>query len=77
MNVVMSLDRILSSHPAEKHSFNGVSEDKWDERLKTIKDKKQLLKVLKDLDLHPSYLTEDDYNDIKRRMRRAKSFRYV
>jgi len=77
MNAVMSLDRILSGHPTEKHSFNGVSEDKWDERLKTIEDKKQLLKVLKDLDLHPSYLTEDDYNDIKRRMRRAKSFRYV
>ena len=77
MNAVMNLDRILSGHPTKKHSFNGVSEDKWDERLKTIEDKKQLLKVLKDLDLHPSYLTEDDYNDIKRRMRRAKSFRYV
>ncbi len=77
MNVVMSLDRILSSHPTEKHSFNGVSEDKWDERLKTIKDKKRLLKVLKALDLHPRYLTEDDYNRLTHRMRRTKPFRYV
>jgi hypothetical protein len=77
MNTVMALDRILSHHPAKKHSFNGVSEDKWDERLKTIKDKKHLLKVLKDLDIHPSYLTEDDYDRLTNRMRRAKSFRYV
>ena len=56
MNTVMALDRILSGHPVEKHSFNGVSEDKWDERLRAIEDKKQLLKIFKSLDIHPSYL---------------------
>jgi hypothetical protein len=77
MNAVRNLDRILSGHPAEKHSFNGVSEDLWDERLRDIEDKKQLLQIFKSLDIHPSYLTENDYNRITNRLRRAKSFRYV
>ena len=77
MNTVMALDRILSGHPAEKHSFNGVSEDKWDERLRAIEDKKQLLKIFKSLDIHPSYLSQDDYNRIAGRMRGNSSFQYV
>ena len=77
MNTVMALDRILSGHPAERHSFNGVSEDKWDERLKAIEDKKQLLKIFKALDIHPSYLSQDDYNRIAVRMRRNSSFQYL
>jgi hypothetical protein len=77
MNTVMALDRILSHHPAEKHSFNGVSEDKWDERLKAIEDKKQLLKIFKSLDIHPSYLSQDDYDRITERLRGNTSFRYV
>jgi hypothetical protein len=77
MNTVMALDRILSRHPAEKHSFNGVSEDKWDERLKVIEDKKRLLKLFKTLDIHPSYLTQDDYDRITIRLRGNSSFQYV
>ena len=77
MKTVMALDKILSHHPTEKLSFNGVSEDKWDERLKAIKDKKQLLKIFKTLDIHPSYLTQNDYDRITVRMRRNSSFRYV
>jgi hypothetical protein len=77
MNMVMALDRILGQNLAEKHSFNGVSEDKWDERLKAIEDKKRLLKIFKSLDIHPSHLTEDDYDRLTNRMRRTKPFRYV
>jgi hypothetical protein len=77
MNTVMALDRILSHHAAEKHSFNGVSEDKWDERLKAIEDKKQLLKIFKSLDIHPSYLSQNDYDRITERLRGNTSFRYV
>jgi hypothetical protein len=77
MRTVMALDKILSYHPAEKHSFNGVSEDKWDERLKVIEDKKQLLKIFKTLDIHPSYLTQNDYDRITVRLRGNSSFQYV
>lgn len=77
MRTVMALDKILAYHPAEKHSFNGVSEDKWDERLKVIEDKKQLLKIFKTLDIHPSYLTQNDYDRITVRLRGNPSFQYV
>lgn len=77
MNTVMALDKILSHHPVEKHSFNGVSEDKWDGRLRAIKDKKQLLQIFKTLDVHPSYITQNDYDRITVRLRGNTSFRYV
>lgn len=71
LNCVNHLANALGEY---KFHYNGIPSDKWDNRLKLL-DKALVVLALTELDVHPVYLSDDEYKQIKRRV--TNSFNYV
>lgn len=76
-NCVNHLEKVLGDPLQYKFHYNGIISDKWDKRLQLL-DKALVVLALTELDIHPIYLSDDEYAQIKRRVtRKSKPFRYV
>ncbi len=74
-NCVNFLANSLGSRENYKYHYNGIPSTNWDERLKHL-DKALVVLALTELDLHPVYLSDHEYEQIKRRVF-GKPFNYV
>jgi hypothetical protein len=76
-NCVNHLEKVLGDPLQFKFHYNGIMSDRWDKRLQLL-DKAMVVLALTELDIHPIYLNNDEYQQVLDKVsKKSKPFRYV
>lgn len=77
LNCVNYLEKVLGDPLEYKFHYNGISSERWDKRLQAL-DKALVVLALTELDVHPIYLNDDEYQQVWNRVtNKRKPFQYV
>ena len=76
-NCINYLEKVFGNPLEYKFHHNGISSERWDKRLQVL-DKALVVLALTELDIHPTYLNNDEYQQIVDRVaKKSKPFKYV